>query len=171
MKIAADQIEEKAVAGETKDGSPVVYILSKGGLHVFFAKNKDGQIEAIGASPHKAISSFFAEKKCPGIKWDEKFLDKNFMKSESLDKSEGELFLKFREMIFTDKIRKAEMKNTGVFLVYDISKTTIEVLTKADLIDVIKEKDPYSLVRDTSLSQKAEILKDHEEFAEFFKDK
>lgn len=81
MKIDKDQMAETFIAGKTSDGRNVVYVATHGGLHAFFCKDKEGNISAIGAAPHRAISRFLAEKKEPGIKWNEEF-----NKSENLQK-------------------------------------------------------------------------------------
>jgi hypothetical protein len=71
--IESHHIEEKSVVGKnTRNGTPVVYIKTHGGLHCFFA-NMDGVIRCVGAAPHKAIAKFLAEKRFPGFfKWSEK---------------------------------------------------------------------------------------------------
>lgn len=81
MKIDKDQIAETFIAGKTKDGKNIVYVATHGGLHAFFCKDEDGNVSSIGAAPHKAIARFLAEKKEPGIKWNE-----DFNKSEDLQK-------------------------------------------------------------------------------------
>ena len=100
MKISADQIEDKGIAGKTEDGRPVVYILTKGGLHAFFVKTAEG-IASIGAAPHLAIARFLAGKK-EKINWEE-----GFEKSENLAKSEALQFQKLRKMMFMPSFDKA----------------------------------------------------------------
>lgn len=76
--ITKDQIKlSDGHAGVTASGSPVIYILSKGGLHMFLTKNGQ-QIEALAAAPHIGIARFFAEKKAGGINWAPDYI----MKSE-----------------------------------------------------------------------------------------
>lgn len=69
-------------AGVTSSGSPVIYVLSKGGLHMFLTKN-GGRVEALAAAPHIGIARFFAEKKAGGIEWSPEYM----MKSEELNKA------------------------------------------------------------------------------------
>src|ERR1051326_2469549 len=95
MKLSADQIEKKTIAGTTKEGNPVVYIATKGGLYAFFTKDEEGNIASIGAAPQRAIAKFLASKK-KDIAWKD-----DFHKSEDLAKSEGELFQRMRSALFT----------------------------------------------------------------------
>lgn len=69
-------------AGVTSSGSPVIYVLSKGGLHMFLTKN-GGRVEALAAAPHIGIARFFAEKKAGGIDWSPNYI----MKSDQLNKA------------------------------------------------------------------------------------
>lgn len=157
MKISADQIEHKAIAGKTKDGHPVVYIATKGGLHAFFTKDEDGSISSIGAAPHRAIAKFLAGKKAD-IEWKE-----DFHKSEDLEKSEQVLFDRLRKAVFSQHAGGSEQ--TGVFMVYDLQKKTIEIMKKTELQEEIKsgQVSKYALVRDTSLNGSVSMVRDWEE--------
>ena len=167
MKIPREQIETRKIAGKTESGSPVVYIATKGGLHAFFAKNGEGQTEALGAAPHRAIAKFLAEKKDPKIKWEDDFLEK----SEDLAKSEGDLFMKLRKMILMPCV-DVGVKPEEIYLVYDTVEKNIEIIKKTDLIESLEkgEHDSYSLIRDACLTSPASIIKDHDDFSKFFKE-
>ena len=75
MKIQSEHIAEQGIVGKNaRNGLPVFYIRTHGGLSAFFA-NVDGQVICVGAAPHKAIAAFLAEKQYPGIiEWDRKKL-------------------------------------------------------------------------------------------------
>ena len=167
MKITSDQIEKKAIAGKTKDGRPVVYIATKGGLHAFFCKEEDGSIASIGAAPHKAIARFLAEKKAD-VAWAD-----DFEKAETdLAKSEGDMFEKLRKVMFMPHVQvlSADVKPSDKFLVYDTSSKTIDVIAKADLEAEVRagKVDEFALVRDLSLVDRARPLRDHEDFEHLF---
>jgi hypothetical protein len=169
MKISSDQIKTKAIAGKTKDGRPVVFIATKGGLNAFFVKGEDGTISSIGAAPHRAIARFLAGKK-EDIDWND-----DFAKSEdSLEKSEDVLFQKLRSAIFCPQVDhdEAAVKKSDVYMVYDITKCSIAVMSKAELEQEIKDHraDELSLIRDTSLSDRATLLKDSSIFKDVEKD-
>jgi hypothetical protein len=165
MKITADQIDFKAIAGETKDGRSVVYIATKGGLHAFFCKDEEGQIMSIGAAPHRAIAKFLAAKK-EKIEWSKDF------EGDGLNKSEADFFQKLRKVMFMDQVQLGDKAATmsDTFLVYDVRKSEIEVVKREDLEEQIKKGtvDKYALVRDMNLSQKVQVLKEHDEFADLF---
>ncbi len=160
MKLSADQIEKKAIAGKTKEGNPVVYIATKGGLHAFFTKDEEGNISSIGAAPHRAIAKFLAGKKYD-IEWKD-----DFHKSEDLEKSEGQLFQRMRGALFTPLSTNGE--KTGVYMVYDIHKGSIEVMRKAELMEELKSgaTNKYAIVRDTSLSSPVTLAQDCEDLQE-----
>jgi hypothetical protein len=166
MKLTADQIDSKAIAGKTEDGRPVVYVCTRGGLHAFFCKDEDGNTCSIGAAPHKAIAQFLANKK-EKIKWED-----DFKKSEEdLAKSEADLFMKLRKLMFMPSLTKGELPNADQnFIVYDTNKSTIEVVNAEDLEDDIHagKVDRYALIRDMALSNPPVCAQDHEMFADLF---
>lgn len=161
MKISSDQIQGKPViAGKTKDGRPVVYVNTKGGLHAFFTREDDG-IVSIGAAPHRAIAKFLAAKKTE-IEWNE-----DFEKSENMiAKSEIDLFEKLRKAMFVPSMPGVEGGMTDTFMVYDISKKTIEIMKKEQLDQEVANKSisEWALVRDTSLHKRAVFVKDMEDY-------
>jgi hypothetical protein len=145
MKIAADQIESKAIAGKTDDGRPIVYILTKGGLHAFFCKDKEGHIASIGAAPHKAIARFLAGKK-ETIKW-----DSGFEKSEdSLSKSESDQFEKLRTLMFMKSFEQP-VGPEDVLVVYDIKNSKFNIMKSEDFNK--KEYNDSCLIRSCALNK------------------
>lgn len=165
MKISSDQIENKSIAGKTKDGRPVVYIATKGGLHAFFMKDEDGSISSIGAAPHRAIAKFLAGKKAD-IEWKE-----DFAKSEDLEKAEDALFQRLRKAVFCPSA-SGDQTPSGVYMVYDIEKGQIDVMKKEQLEEEVKtgKVSSWALVRDTSLLAKASFIKDSDGFDHLFKE-
>lgn len=154
MKISADQIESKKVAGKTKDGNPIVYVITKGGLHAFFSKNKDGEIDTLSAAPHRAIAKWLAEKRSPDIEWSE--LD--------LEKAEVDLFNRVRNVIFSKPINTPAQPEQQSYLVYDIAKCDIEVMTKAEIAANLATISQYALIKDLALTKPAELLKESPDF-------
>ena len=87
--ITKDQIKlSDGHAGVTASGSPVIYILSKGGLHMFLTKNGE-QVEALAAAPHIGIARFFAEKKAGGINWAPDYIMKSDLEKGSRQRAMG----------------------------------------------------------------------------------
>jgi hypothetical protein len=147
MKIAPEHIEFKAIAGKTKEGHPVVYVLTKGGLHAFFTKAADGDVTSLGAAPHRGIASWMAEKRSPGIQWDEDFAEKHH-----LVKSETQRFQQLREIMFESVL----LPPTGqdLLVVYDDEARTIEVMDHETLTSALsKGEHSWSFVRPIDLSQ------------------
>jgi hypothetical protein len=167
MKITADQIDSKAIAGKTEDGRAVVYVSTKGGLHAFFCKDESGNTCSIGAAPHRAIAQFLAGKK-ENITW-----ESDFKKSETnLAKSEEALFHKLRKIMFMAPVvlGSVDPQMSDTFALYDVAKHTIEVISKAELEEDIKhgKVDRFALVRDLSLSIRSTCIQDHPEFSSLF---
>jgi hypothetical protein len=148
MKIDAGQIKEKHIAGKTKDGDPVVYVETVGGLCAFFAKQED-KIVAIGAAPHREIARFLAEKKSPGIKWEE----------EEMAKNEGEFFLKLRKMMFMPK-QAEPVGAQDIYMIYDLQGVTMTILNKDEVALYKATFDPYVLIRSFALDKDAIFMKD-----------
>ena len=161
MKISADQIEERKIAGTTKDGNPIVYVITKGGLHAFFSKSKDGEIETLAAAPHKAIAKWLAEKRSPDIEWKE--LD--------IEKAEIDLFNRVRNVVFSKPIKTAAQPEKQSYLVYNISRCDIEVMTKAEIETNLNNINEYCLVKDLSLTKPVELLKNCADFKKETDDK
>jgi len=151
MKISADQIEDKAIAGKTEDGRPVVYILTKGGLHAFFVKTPEG-IASIGAAPHLAIARFLAGKK-EKINWED-----NFQKSESLAKSQDDHFQKLRKMMFMPSFDKP-VGPEDIVMVYSLDTARIEVMKSQDFVP--SEYSKGTLVRSCALTEPAALIEEY----------
>ena len=151
MKISADQIEDKGIAGKTEDGRPVVYILTKGGLHAFFVKTAEG-IASIGAAPHLAIARFLAGKK-EKINWEE-----GFEKSENLAKSEALQFQKLRKMMFMPSFDKA-VGPEDLLMVYDLQRSRIDVLKTEDF--AYSDYPKSCLVRSCALTEPPVLIEEY----------
>lgn len=134
MKIAEHLIKTKAKAGRTSKGSNVMYVETHGGLHAFFIKNEN-KWEALGAAQHKAIASFFAEKKADSenmgkIEWEKDFIAKSVQEENDLKKSEDSEFEKSRSKFFYPSDLN---KNSSDYLIYDISEKEIDVMDKENV--------------------------------------
>ena len=168
MKLSADQIEEKCIAGKTKDGRPVVYVLTKGGLHSFFCKNTEGQIMSIGAAPHKAIAKFLSGKK-EDIEWNKDFNNK----TGKIDKSDNTIYTMLRKAMFAKPLIKKESQPSDVYIVYDINKEEISLMKHSEISNAIKDNklQKFALIRELSLKSKAIFVKDHDSFSKLFEGK
>lgn len=151
MTITEDQIAEKKVAGTAGDGNPVLYIVSKGGLHAFFAK-KDGQIQSLGAAPHRAIAMWMAEKRDSSVKWDKDFLSKSEYDRLDLAKSVARRFEEIRTMFFGE-VRKSEGTSDD-YLVYESSSRRFMSMTKSEIVAGVRKGtlDKLAMVRPADLS-------------------
>lgn len=149
MRISPEHIQEKAIAGKTKAGAPILYILTKGGLHAFFVKGDQG-IESIGAAPHRAVAEWIAEKKQPGIEWSPDF-------AKSLGKSEQAMFDRVRTLIFAP-VPDEPIPDNGMFFVYDPAANVIEVVEKSELSKFVKNGRPGPFVRPVNLAQPVDFL-------------
>jgi hypothetical protein len=159
MKIDKNQIETKAYAGKSGDGSPLVYVVTKGGLHIFFKKTEDG-IESIAAAPHRGIAQFMAESKDKEIKWDKDFLVKS---DEDFLASDSQVFENFRKVFFApERVQKTE--KSSVYMVYDTGQASIELLQKDEVS--VANFNPYCLVRNLALCEPIYLLRDHPDFKE-----
>jgi hypothetical protein len=161
MRIEPQFIESKAIVGKNEDGNPIVYIVSKGGLHAFFSKNKEGEIISLGAAPHRGIAKYLAEKKDKDIKWDD-----NFNKGE-LTKSEDRLFEKFRQLVFAP-VPEQPIENVDLHICYDSFNKTEHVISRSEVVDLIKGNkiSPYAVVRPINLSKEPQIIKFSDDFGE-----
>lgn len=150
--ITENQIAERKVAGASGQGNPVVYIVSKGGLHAFFCK-KDGEVHSLGAAPHRAIAMFLAEKHDPDLKWNKEFVSKSSDETCDLTKSIANKFNEVRTMFFSQEIRKSE-DETDEYTVYDTANREFLTMSKAEIIESVKDRtlDRLALVRLADLS-------------------
>lgn len=157
MRIAPEHIQEKAIAGQTKAGAPILYILTKGGLHAFFIKSGDG-IESIGAAPHRAIAEWIAEKKQPGLEWSKEFMAKAERSlGDLLAKSEQSKFDRARALIFAQVPPAPIEDHEGLFFVYDAKASTIEVMDELSLRREFR-KHEWSFVRPVNLSEPPDFV-------------
>ena len=164
MIIDNNMIAEKHVVGKTRADTPVLYIMTHGGLHGFFTKSQDGAVETLATAPHKAIAAWMAEKKSGGIQW-----QKDFKKTEqgfdSLQKSQHSRFEKFRTLLF-DK-RTTLLEKSDFYLVYDTKRTMIGLLSKSEILERMTEKGIKKseiIIRNASLSDTPDLLSLHGDF-------
>lgn len=67
MEIRQEEVAYKKKVGKL-DGSPVLEVGLKGGLHLIFS-TKGGKLQALGAGPHRAVARHIAKKKEDKIDW------------------------------------------------------------------------------------------------------
>ena len=160
MIIKEEQIAEKKLAGVSGKDSPVLYIVSKGGLHAFFTK-KDGQIESLGAAPHKAIAMWMAEKRDPELKWNKEFLSKTEYDQSDLAKSIKRKFEEIRVMFFDPIIQKSE-NISEEYTVYDYANKTFLSMNKSEIIESVinKSLDKLAMVRPSDFSGPVKFAQD-----------
>ena len=154
MKITENQIQERKLAGISENG-PVVYVLTKGGLHSFFCKDKDGQIVSLSAAPHKAIASFFAEQKDPSIKWREEFLNKSENDLMDLTKADQQEYEKYRAMIWSQTQNLIKTEASDIYFVYNIKSNDIWISDKTEIIDEMQSSPDtkYWVVRPIDMTE------------------
>ena len=159
MNIKDSDIAHKKIAGETKDGEPLVYVQSHGGLHAIFKRADDGSVKTIAAAPHCGIMRWLADKAEPGIKWND-----DFSKSEDLNKSEDDRFERLRNIVFAP-VQSNPIQNPGdLCLVYDVQPKLIQVMSKAELLSAwastTKSLPPSALIKDLAMDQPVIMLAD-----------
>lgn len=172
MKITEDQIDIKKIAGKTGSGSPVVYVVSKGGLHCFFTKKENGEVVSLGAAPHRAIALFFAEQQEPSIKWEDEFIQKGEAYEDTLQKSEATRWHRLRDLMFCQNLEyRQPPTNAQVFVIYDAGSKDFQVAQRDEVTEMIQkgEMDRYDLIRPVNISRKAELLEDDPDFGEAFR--
>lgn len=174
MNITPNLIAVQQIAGSSKEGKPVLYVLSKGGLHAFFTKDTNGTVVTLGTAPHRAIAMWMAEKRDPGLKWDADF-KKSEVDYDSLHKSEAETFVKLHTLFFypvegADLI-KGEPKDE--YFVYDTRTKVIGVMDSETVSESIKkgEIDRFCLIRPTDLSEPPSVMEFHPRYFSFFREK
>ncbi|MGH7240716.1 MAG: hypothetical protein ACREGB_00275 [Candidatus Saccharimonadales bacterium] len=167
MKIPSEQIDIKQIAGTSGD-HPIVYILTKGGLHAFFTKDSGGQIISLGAAPHRGIAQWLCEQKDKSIKWNDDFIQKAEANYANLQKAEADQYLKLRNMMFAP-IPLEPLENVeNLFIVYDTGSKIIGIMEKSDVVEGIKscEIDRFCLIRHINLASAPVIVEKHDIFAE-----
>ena len=165
MKIEDKMIAEKKVVGKTANGEPVVYVVTHGGLHAFFCKGGDA-IETLGMAPHKAIAVFFAEKKAGSIKWKDGFIKNESNELEELKKSNDNLFLRLRKLIFSPVVLSKSTVDESYYIVYDTQRLDIGILHKEEIKEGIStgKINCLNLIRSVSLTEPIQLIEDHKEF-------
>lgn len=148
MNIKESDIAVRSVAGHTKEGKPIVYIQSHGGLHAVFKRSEDGGIESIAAAPHRAIMKWMAEKKEPGLKWEE-----DFHKSENLAKSESDMFQRMRSIVFSDPQYPPLDNPEQLCIVYNYDQKTMEIMSKSEIFSNPDSIPTKTIIRDLSMSE------------------
>jgi len=144
LQIPSNQIQEKKLAGMCKHG-PVLYILTKGGLHALFTRDDGGKVKSLAAGPHAEIARFFAERNEPTIQWHEGFLSK----SDNVDLSKSEnTFQKMRQMFWaiTDGAVIQKSEASDLYFVYPINESKIHVATMDEIkaeCDLSKSKSIF----------------------------
>lgn len=165
-------IETKQVAGTSSHGTPVVYVLSKGGLHAFFTKDSGGDIITLGTAPHRAIAQWMAEKRDPDLKWKQEFIQKKEMTHEDIMKSDVQRFKKLKELLFYPGTSPELVKNQNqdAFIVYDTKSLLIGVMDVTLIKDsLIKGSlDKFAIVRDIGLTSSPSAIEFHPAFADCF---
>jgi hypothetical protein len=164
MMIDKHMIAEQKMVGKTKDGSPVLYVTTHGGLFGFFTK-KQGEVETLATAPHKAIAIWMAEKKTGGIKW-----KPDFVKSEDgisdLKKHKADRFSKYHKLMFNQQV--TDMAKSEFYFVYDMNQSEIGLLTKSVIQERMGKLSQSELknfvVRNATLSDRPDLLIYHKEF-------
>ncbi len=153
MNITENQIQEKKLAGTSKNG-PVIYLLTKGGLHSFFSRDDKGEIISLAAAPHKTIAAFFCEQKDPSIKWHPDFLAKNENSNIDLIKNETDQFEKYRKMIWSQTNGLTKSEASDIYFVYDTTKNAIWISDLNEIKEDIESKyiGPDFIIRPIDLS-------------------
>jgi len=165
MKIDKGMIAKKKAVGVRADGSPVVMIMTHGGLFAFFSKTKKGEIETLGMAPHKAIAAWMTEKKARDVKWKDGFMKSEDIEAEELKKNQDSTFLRLRKLLFSDDINKSE-KSSDYYIFYDTKDIVIGLLHKTEIQSRLDSGDLYreSLVRNFSLNEPMEFVSQHKGF-------
>ena len=167
MKIDNEMVLKKEIAGNRKDGSPVVMLVTHGGLYAFFSKNEKGEVETLSMAPHKAIAAWMAEQKARDINW-----NTGFLKSESsgpledLSKNQQNLYVRLRNLLFSDTLIKNSEKS-DYYIIYDTKAINIGIMHKDEIQQKLDSKEIYreSFVRNVNLNEPCEIISLHKEFS------
>lgn len=172
MKIPEDQIETKKIAGVSGEGKPILYILSKGGLHAFFTKDKNDGVVSLGAAPHRAIATWLAEQRDPELKWNAEFIEKSEEFIDDLQKHEESRYLTLRKMMFAN-ICKSPATDADAYLVYDVGNKSFTISDYNDLHKSVEagEVNRYDLIRHISLTEPAFLAEDHPKFSDIVRSK
>ena len=160
MKIPENQIELKKVVGTSGSGEPVLYVVSKGGLHAFFTKH-NGQVTSLGAAPHRAIASWLAEQKDPEIKWEKDFVEKHEDFEDALEKHERFVVEQVRNIVFGPKL-DAPATSVDAYMVYSPEMQAYTVMDRGDLRKSLETGvvGRYDVIRHLSMTDYAVLGED-----------
>lgn len=67
MQIQPQEIDYKERIGELDDGSPVMELGLKGGLHIVCSM-RGPRIDYLGVGPHRAVARYLAKKRSPTMR-------------------------------------------------------------------------------------------------------
>lgn len=67
MQIQPQEIDYKERIGELDDGSPVMELGLKGGLHIVCSM-RGPKIDYLGVGPHRAVARYLAKKRAPSMR-------------------------------------------------------------------------------------------------------
>jgi hypothetical protein len=95
------EVETKKKVGKL-DGSPVIQVGLKGGLHLILVARGLGKFETLGAGPHPAVARFIAKKKTNNkVEWTE------LQKADFIEPEHFAHLLPYYET-YTDALRAAQ---------------------------------------------------------------
>lgn len=165
MKIDNNMIAKKDVVGQRADGSPVVMIVTHGGLFAFFSKTKKGEVETLGMAPHKAIAAWMTEKKARDIKWKDDFAKSEQTEIEDLKKSNKSSYVRLRKLLFSNQLLKNQEKS-DYYIIYDTKEIVIGVMHKTEIQSALDSGSLYkeSFVRNVNLNEPVQFISQHKEF-------
>ena len=162
MIISPEMIESKEIVGKNREGTPVLMIVTKGGLYAFFTKTEKG-VKTIGTAPHKAIGAWICEQQEDGITWNEGFLKSEQFIGEDLKKSvnaQEDMFLYLRDIFFSKSAKSRENISGDYYLFYDPYLFNIGIMHKSEIIKDYRDGklSKSCMVRPATLSKSAEII-------------
>lgn len=165
MKIEDHMIAKKDHVGNRKDGSPVIMIVTHGGLYAFFSKSKKGDVETLGMAPHPAIASWMAEKKAKDIDWNKDFHKNEDYFGESLKKNQNNDYSRLRSALFAPILKKSAEKS-DYYIIYDTKSITIGIMHKKEIQKMLDDGDLYkhSFVRNINMNEDVEFISSHKDF-------
>jgi len=67
VQISPNEIDYKERIGELADGSPIMELGLKGGLHIVCSV-RGSKIDYLGVGPHRAVARYLAKKRQPSIR-------------------------------------------------------------------------------------------------------
>ena len=157
MKLDADQLKvTDTEAGMTSNGTPIYYFLSKGGLHMFLAKNQ-GKMQFLAAAPHIGIARYFAEKKADSpVKWSQDYM----LKSETAQDT-AEQFHQMRKVFFSG----VKLSEKPAYCVYNHNNYEFELMDKSEFKSSLAKKEYGELffVRRMDREEKPVFITDFKE--------